>query len=300
MGYLSIPNLYRPEAQQILQFKQLYALEKIHGTSAHISWKEGQVRFFSGGESYSNFAALFDEAKLAQLFTEKIGHRSVVIYGEAYGGKQQKMSETYGHDLRFVVFDVKIDDCWLNVDSAARFVASMDLEFVDYALIPGNLEAVDQERDRPSAQAVRNGITEARLREGIVLRPPFEVTLNNGERLIAKHKRDEFRETGRPIPVVSGVKAEANLRASQIAEEWCTQMRFEHIKDHLLRERDVKQIDMTDIPLLIQLMTEDIKNESAGLVVISDEKALGKAVGSRVVKMVKTDVATQLVSNCQA
>ena len=39
MGYLHVPNLYRPEAQAILEFKRLYALEKIHGTSAHIQWK---------------------------------------------------------------------------------------------------------------------------------------------------------------------------------------------------------------------------------------------------------------------
>ena len=48
MGYLHIPNLYK--AQEILMFKRCYALEKIHGTSAHIAWDGNHIRFFSGGE----------------------------------------------------------------------------------------------------------------------------------------------------------------------------------------------------------------------------------------------------------
>src|SRR5882724_1670874 len=113
MGYLSIPNLYRPEAQQILAFKQVYALEKIHGTSAHITWTGTEVQFFSGGEPFAKFKALFDEEKLKTVFEEKfhILHRATV-YGEAYGGKQQGMSATYGPSLKFVAFDVDIDGTW--------------------------------------------------------------------------------------------------------------------------------------------------------------------------------------------
>ena len=48
MGYLHIDNLYK--AQDILNFKTCYALEKIHGTSAHLKWDNGELTFFSGGE----------------------------------------------------------------------------------------------------------------------------------------------------------------------------------------------------------------------------------------------------------
>ena len=43
MGYLHIENLYRPAAQTLLLFKRLYALEKVHGTSAHVAWRDGKV-----------------------------------------------------------------------------------------------------------------------------------------------------------------------------------------------------------------------------------------------------------------
>ena len=71
MAYLKIPNLYKD--QTILMFQECYAMEKIHGTSAHISYKplvehrktdKKHLTFFSGGVKYENFVKLFNEAKL--------------------------------------------------------------------------------------------------------------------------------------------------------------------------------------------------------------------------------------------
>ncbi len=45
MSYLHIDNLYR--SQDILLFRECYALEKIHGTSAHVAYHNGEVKFFS-------------------------------------------------------------------------------------------------------------------------------------------------------------------------------------------------------------------------------------------------------------
>jgi hypothetical protein len=68
MGYQHINNLYK--SQEILAFKRCYSLEKIHGTSAHINWKQWRVdvdelayrlTFFSGGEKQDKFEDLFDK-----------------------------------------------------------------------------------------------------------------------------------------------------------------------------------------------------------------------------------------------
>lgn len=301
MGYLSIENLYRPRAQQILAFKQLFALEKIHGTSSHLKWQKkddaGCLTFFSGGENYGKFIALFDQEALTAKLTELFGipEEPVIIFGEAYGGKQQKMSATYGPDLKFVAFDVQVGSNWLNVERADYIVRQLGLEFVDYVLIDSTLEAIDAQRDRPSTQAARNGITEPKIREGVVLRPPFEVTLNNGQRLITKHKRDEFKEIGAPTVSVDPGKADLAMRMKAIAEQWATPMRFEHVVDQLIRNRDEKQVDMKDIPDLIKLMCADILREGEGEVVITDEKAFNKSVGALVVKMLKAQLAGVLV-----
>lgn len=46
MAYLHIENLYK--ARDIMLFRECYAMEKIHGTSAHVGWN-GSLYFFSGG-----------------------------------------------------------------------------------------------------------------------------------------------------------------------------------------------------------------------------------------------------------
>ena len=200
MGYLHIQNLYKD--QTILMFRECYALEKIHGTSAHVSWNEGRLGFFSGGEPYERFKKLFDEPALTAAF-ERLGHPKIIVYGEAYGGKQQGQSHRYGPALKFVAFDVQIGEHWLIIPSAADIVETLGLEFVHYAKVSTDLAALDAERDAPSVQAVRNGVAGAQTREGIVLHPLIELTGRTGERIVAKHKRDEERETATPRPFLS-------------------------------------------------------------------------------------------------
>lgn len=196
MGYLKIPNLYK--SQDILLFKKCYALEKIHGSSAHISMtrKEKEVggvkiKFFAEGVSHENFVKLFDEAKLKARFLE-VGFSNLVIFGESYGGKCQRMRDTYGPDLKFVAFDVTVDDIWVNVPNMVEIAILFDIDVVDFSIISTDMEAIDLERDRPSEQAVKCGCGKDKPREGIVLRPLIELRKNNGNRVIAKHKGAAF------------------------------------------------------------------------------------------------------------
>ena len=54
MSYFSIENLYKN--QKILMMKEVYALEKIHGSSSHITFKSGRITFFAGGgEEWAKF-----------------------------------------------------------------------------------------------------------------------------------------------------------------------------------------------------------------------------------------------------
>lgn len=292
MGYLHIDNLYK--AQEILAFRTCFALEKIHGTSAHVGWSGGAVTFFSGGESHERFVSLFNAPALATRFAERFTvDDRVTVCGEAYGGKCQHMSKTYGAALRFIAFDVQVGDSWLAVPQAAECVQFLGLEFVDYAEVSTDVAALDAERDKPSTQASRNGIAEQRLREGVVLRPPFEVTLNNGRRVIAKHKRDEFAERGRPTVDLDPSRRELLASAEGIALEWVTPMRLEHVIDAVLSVRADKRIDMRDTPLVIAAMVEDVTREAAGEIV--DSQPARKAMSQRTVQLFK-----QRVQRCGA
>lgn len=278
MGYMKIPNLYRDV--RILEFKSIWALEKIHGTSAHIRWKDGTLGFFSGGEKYERFVELFDHDLLAQRFSET-DQQNIVIYGEAYGAKLQRMVETYGSDLKFVAFDVKIGTNWLAVPQAAAFVGEIGLEFVHYKIISSDLGAVDAARDADSVQAVRNGMGGGHKREGVVLRSLFEVKLNNGERLIAKHKRDDFRETKTRRQV--GVKVQVLTEAREIADEWVTETRLSHVLDKI-----PEAVGMEHTPLVLNAMVADVLIEGDGEFKVT--KAVRKELGHAVVVLWKRRV----------
>jgi len=267
MSYIHINNLYKDT--RILQlFRRCFALEKIHGASAHITHKDGHLTFFAGGASYEQFVKLFDE----EILKEKLSGLNVTIYGEAYGGKLQGMSKTYGPELRFIAFDVFINENWLSVPKACKFVTDLGLEFVDFCEIECTIEEVDKQRDRPSVQAIRNGMGEDKEREGIVLRPLEEFTCNNGARLIVKHKNESFSETKTPRKV-SPEKLQILTDANAVAEEWVTETRLQHILDK------IEKPSCEEIGLIIKNMLEDIQREGEGEIVWSKEveKAIGRA-----------------------
>lgn len=284
MSYMHIDNLYKN--QDILMYKECYAMEKIHGTSAHITYKSGRVGFFAGGGKYESFVVLFDEEALKERFGEIIiGDESITVYGESYGGKQQGMSEVYGKEGRFVAFEVKIGDSWLNVQKAEGVVKGLGLDFVPYNQIPCSMSAIDAERDARSVQAERNGMG-AHPREGIVLRPLEEVTKNNGNRIIAKHKTDAFSET-KTKREVSPEKLKMLEESRAIAEEWVTPMRLKHI----LSGNGV-ELAMENIGKLIPLMIEDVTREAEGEIV--DSPNARKEIGRHTALMCKRMLAGNL------
>ena len=287
MSYLHIPNLY--QAQEILAFRRCFALEKIHGTSAHVSWREGAVHFSSGGEKHGRFIALFNAEALAAAFAV-MGHESVVVFGEAYGGSQQGQSWRYGKALKFIAFEVKVGDSWLAVPQASQVAGALGLEFVHYVDIPTDLDAIDAERDAPSVQAKRNGVDGDHPREGVVLHPPIEVRTNNGDRIIAKHKRDEERETKTPRRVVDQAQVAVLTQAAAIADEWATPTRLSHVLDRLGEGGTDVGIERTGD--VIKAMVEDVLREGAGEIV--DGREARQAIGKRTAQLFKARLQAAL------
>lgn len=289
MGYLHIDNLYKDTS--ILMFKECYAMEKIHGTSAniHIDFKpegnvldrrEGNERitYFSGGVKYEAFKALFNEQELINKFRES-GVHELTIYGEGYGGKMQGMKATYGDKLKFIAFDVKIGHSWLDVPKAEEFVKNFNLEFVDYEKITTDLEEIDRVRDKESTQAIRNGCGTGKKREGIVLRPLIELRKNNNARIIAKHKNDDFRETTTPRKVMNPEKLKVWTEAKETVKEWVTEIRLQHVLDK------IKDPQINKMKEIIFAMQEDIKREGKGEIIWSKE--LSGAMGRLTAKLYK-------------
>jgi hypothetical protein len=279
MGYRKIPNLYKDI--RILDFKECYALEKIHGTSAHVRYKDDRLHFFSGGEILERFVSIFDQDALLEAFRAK-GIPEITVYGESCGGKMQGMRETYGEDVRFMAFEVKIGDAWLNVENAAGCVRDLGLEFVAYERGPATVEWLNEQRDKPSQLALDLGLGE-KMREGIVIRPVMEYRDYRGNRIIIKHKRDEFKET-RTKREVDPDKLKILEKARDVAEEWVVPMRLLHVLDKMPEKGELEHI-----PLVIKAMREDIKAESDGEVLWS--KAVEKAIGSATAELYKKHIS---------
>jgi hypothetical protein len=286
MGYLHINNLYK--SQEILLFKECYALEKIHGTSSHIGWNCNTkvVTFSSGGESHEKFIKLFDAEFLKIKFLEIFPDQNVIIYGEAYGGKQQGQSHVYGKELKFIGFDVKIGELWLNVPNAEEVCTQFNIEFVHYRKIDVTLPNLIAERDMDSVQAVRNGIGYGHKREGVVLRPLIEMRLNNDERVICKYKPDEQMET-KTKREVSEEQLKVLSDAKEIAEEWVTNLRLEHVLQKF--PADVSMESMGDV---IKAMVEDVYREGSGEIV--ESKEVNKAIGQKAVQLFKQKLQNKL------
>jgi hypothetical protein len=249
-------------------------------------WDGTQLTFFSGGAEREAFVSLFDGAKLKDGF-RKIGVALITVYGEAYGGKLQGMSKTYGDKLKFIAFDVKICDSWLETPKAEQIVIELGLEFVPYILVDTSLDTLNIYRDLPSAVAIRNGIREDKMREGIVLRSPIEVKTNNGQRIIAKHKCAEFSETR--TPRIVGVKTEEIKNAQKIADEYVTEMRLTHVLEGF-----TQPYDYVMIPNVLRAMKADLLAECAGE--FSDSKQVWGAIGRATVKLFKERVKPQNLS----
>jgi len=278
VAYASILNLYKN--QEILMFKRCFAMEKIHGSSSHYSWQKDrnpQLSIFAGGEKHENFVKLFDEESLRAKFAE-LGHEKVTVFGEVYGGRCQGMKETYGPDMKFVAFDVKIGDFWLSVPDACQVAESLGFEFVHYVEISTDLSEIDAQRDADSVQAVRNGIGTGKKREGVVLRPLIEMTRNDGKRICAKHKRDDFSETKTPRKVTDE-ELKILTEANDIADEWVTEQRLSHV----LQGFPDAGIESTG--KIIAAMVEDVTREAEGEIVDSGEAR--KAISRRTALMFK-------------
>lgn len=283
MGYLHIANLYRQ--QEILLFKEAYAMEKIDGSSAHIIWKDSKLSFFSGCANHNNFISLFNQEDLTQKFINNFADINIILYGEVYGSKIQGMSNTYGKNLKFIVFDIKIGDNWLSIPQAEELAKSFNLEFVHYVKISTDLESINGQRDADSVQAIRNGMGEGHIREGIVLRPLIEVTKNNGERIICKHKREEFSERQNTPKVVNPEQLIILQNAKAIADEWVVSNRLEHVLQKL-----PEAIGMEHTSLVIKAMIEDVLREANGEII--ESKEVSSAIGKKAAQLWKNRVTT--------
>lgn len=291
MGYAKISNLYkRPDFLDM--FKKVWVTEKIHGTSAHIRFFQDDLHIFAGGSDHSAFSSLFDKEKLLDIYRNStLVGKETTLYGEAYGGKCQGMSSTYGKELRFIVFDVLVEDKWLYVLDAKQVAERFNQEFVWCKLVDNTLEELNKYRDQPSELAKLRGCGDDKPAEGIVVKPLYECYDKNGGRWYVKHKRADFCETSsKRETVVDPAKIVIMAKAEEIASEWVTPMRLTHVLDKL----QPAAVGMEDTGRIIKAMQDDIRIESAGEIDWRLEKDINARIARNTSKLWKEYIQKQL------
>lgn len=164
--------------------------EKVDGTNIRVIFQNGGVTFGGRTEDAQIPAQLVTRlnerflpmaAKLAEVFDG-----GAVLYGEGYGAKIQKGGGNYRADQDFVLFDVKIDDWWLQRADVEDVAGKLGID-----VVPIIGEGTLHDAVAHAKAGIRStwGDFEA---EGIVARPKVELKTRGGQRMIAKIKCRDF------------------------------------------------------------------------------------------------------------
>lgn len=119
------------------------------------------------------------------------------------------------------------------------------------------------------------------------------MVLNSGKRVIAKHKRDEFRETKTPREV-SPEELKRIEEAKAIANEWVTRERLNHILN-----RGEVEAKIENTGKVISLMTEDILREAEGEIIDSPDarKHIGRETALLFKEYLTVENALEVMEN---
>ena len=162
--------------------------EKIDGTNIRVIW-DGHKPKFKGRTDKAQLPPKLLEALedmfLEELFEQKFGPQPVTLYGEGYGAGIQK-GGVYRPDPSFILFDVKIEDWWLEHSDVLDVSYSLGIDTVPLSYTGTLREAISAmaKYGYHSQVAIENGIDG----EGWVGRPSVSLFSRKGDRIIVKLK----------------------------------------------------------------------------------------------------------------
>jgi hypothetical protein len=185
-------NKYRNETVEFLKDLEWEFTEKIDGTNIRIYWDRHKVQYFGRTDIAQIPSQLlnvllekFGGDTNEEMFEQLFGDKEVMLIGEGYGAKIQSGGD-YRSDNSFALFDVIIDDIFLNRESVQSIANSLNIETAPVVFY-GNLQkGIDYVKTKPGSL-----IGTAKM-EGLVARPKQELLDRLGNRVIVKIKVKDF------------------------------------------------------------------------------------------------------------
>jgi len=184
-GDFSLPEF------EFLQNNKWIFTEKVDGTNVRVIF-DGETITFGGKTDRAQIPTFLmdrlNEKFLPKrdIFKEIFNGNLVCLYGEGYGAKVQAGGGKYRQDPDFVLFDVKIDEWWLQRHDVEDIGKKLGIDTVPIIGMGTLHEMVELEK---TGFKSRWGDFMA---EGIVAKPAVELKSRNGERVITKIKYKDF------------------------------------------------------------------------------------------------------------
>lgn len=201
-----IPDQFTYPEFEYLKDNKWECTEKIDGTNIRIELdfnvhddgvREVNVNFKGRTDEatipahlYRRLKELFDNVNWLEIF-DITSTTSITLYGEGYGTKIQKGGNYISSGVDFILFDVKVDNWWLQRDAVEDIANKLNIKIVPligYMTIP---EAVEYVKKGFKSTIAENKDYDA---EGLVLKTTTGLLRRNGERLITKIKTVDFRK----------------------------------------------------------------------------------------------------------
>jgi len=166
--------------------------EKVDGTNIRVMFDGNKIAFGGKTDRAQIPAPLvnkLNERFLPQidLFKEKFTNADVCFYGEGYGAKIQT-GGNYRPDQDFVLFDININEWWLQRKDVEEIGKVFELDIVPVIGV-GPLKDMVEHASYGFYSHWNNKL----IAEGIVARPETELKARNGKRIITKIKYKDFR-----------------------------------------------------------------------------------------------------------
>lgn len=185
-------NSYRNETVEFLKDIEWEFTEKIDGTNIRIYWDGHKVQYFGRTDkaqipsNLMNFLlSKFGGNVIEEMFEQTFGEKEVTLIGEGYGAKIQN-GGNYRSDNSFALFDVIVDEIYLNRDGVKSIAEIFNLETAP-VVFNGNLQkGIDWVKTKP------NSLIGTAKSEGLVARPKIELKDKLGNRIIVKIKVCDF------------------------------------------------------------------------------------------------------------
>lgn len=172
--------------------------EKIDGMNIRVIWDLPETPLIFKGRTdktqvpkhlLSKLEILFPWAFPEEHFPEFYLGKPMCLYGEGFGHKIQSGEKYLGKEVDFMLFDVLIDNIWLQRKDVEDIAKKLGIKVVP-CIGKGNLKmAIDCIKARSFKSSFGDFLV-----EGFVLKPLIPLLRRNGERVITKIKHVDYKE----------------------------------------------------------------------------------------------------------